>query len=169
MTDRKRGSEVGKISSHRVYTGRVVSLDVDKVRFPNGTEGDLEMIRHSGASAVVPLIEMPDGEKHVVLIRQYRYAAEGYVYEVPAGRLDEGESPETCARRELREETGYTAGLMTLLTTIFTTPGFTNEQIHLFMATGLTSGQSKLEADEILDVHQVPVRYALEMVRSGAI
>jgi ADP-ribose pyrophosphatase len=96
----------GKIFSRRVYTGRVVSLDVDTVRFPNGTEGELEMIRHSGASAVVPVLELPNEETKVILIRQYRYAAEGYVYEVPAGRLDEGETPETCARRELKEETG---------------------------------------------------------------
>lgn len=152
-----------------MYTGRVISLDVDKVRFPNGTEGELEMIRHSGASAVVPLLEMPDGGKNVVLIRQYRYAAEGYVYEVPAGRLDEGESPNMCARRELKEETGYTAAVMTPLTTIFTTPGFTDEQIHLFLATGLSPGQLKLEADEVLDTHQVPLPEALEMIRSGVI
>jgi ADP-ribose pyrophosphatase len=169
VTDREPVSNAGKISSRRVYTGRVVSLDVDRVRFPNGTEGELEMIRHSGASAVVPLLEMPDGGKSVVLIRQYRYAAEGYVYEVPAGRLDEGESPDMCARRELKEETGYTAAVMIPLTTIFTTPGFTDERIHLFLATGLTSGQSKLEADEVLDTYQVPLHEALEMIRSGAI
>lgn len=174
MTDRERDSReestlTGKVSSRRVYTGRVVSLDVDKVRFPNGTEGELEMIRHSGASAVVPLLEMPDGVTNVILIRQYRYAAEGYVYEVPAGRLDEGESPESCAHRELKEETGYTAAEMTPLTTIFTTPGFTDERIHLFLATGLTSGRSKLEADEVLDVYPMPLRDALEMIRSGAI
>jgi len=169
VTDREKKNGVGKISSRRVYTGRVVSLDVDKVRFPNGAEGELEMIRHSGASAVVPLLERPDGEKNVVLIRQYRYAAEGYVYEVPAGRLDEGESPEACAHRELKEETGYTATVMTPLTTIFTTPGFTDERIHLFLATGLTAGQSKLESDEVLDSHPVPVREALEMIRTGAI
>lgn len=160
---------IGKISSHRVYTGRVVSLDVDRVRFPNGTEGELEMIRHSGASAVVPLLQMPDGEMKVILIRQYRYAAEGYVYEIPAGRLDEGETPEACAHRELKEETGYTAGAMTRLTTIFTTPGFTDEQIHLFMATDLVSGKSELEADEVLDLYPVPLSEALEMIRSGVI
>jgi len=169
VTNRERDSGVGKVSSRRVYTGRIVSLDVDKVRFPNGTEGELEMIRHPGASAVVPLLEMPDGEKNVILVRQYRYAAEGFVYEVPAGRLDEGETPETCAHRELEEETGYTASLMTPLTTIFTTPGFTDERIHLFLATGLTSGESKLEDDEVLDTHSVPLHEALEMIRSGVI
>lgn len=172
MTEEERdqtGQKVGKISSRRVYSGRIVSLDLDKVRFPNGTEGELEMVRHSGASAVVPLLEGADGMKSVILVRQYRYAAEGYVYEVPAGRLDDGETPETCAHRELKEETGYTAAAMTPLTTIFTTPGFTDERIHLFLATGLTSGQAKLEADEVLDTHPVPLREALEMIRSGAI
>jgi ADP-ribose pyrophosphatase len=163
------GERVGKISSRRVYTGRVVSLDVDTVRFPNATVGELEMIRHSGASAVVPLIDMPDGEVRVILIRQYRYAAEGYVYEVPAGRLDKGESPEACAHRELKEETGYTAAVMTPLTTIFTTPGFTDERIHLFLATGLESGDASLESDEVLDIHPVSMSDALEMIRSGAI
>lgn len=163
------GVRAGKVSSRRVYTGRVVSLDVDTVRFPNGTEGELEMIRHSGASAVVPLLELPGGEKKVVLIRQYRYAAEGYLYEVPAGRLDTGETPEDCAHRELKEETGYTAAVMTPLTTIFTTPGFTDERIHLFLATGLSSGESQLESDEVLDLHPVEMSEALEMIRSGEI
>jgi ADP-ribose pyrophosphatase len=173
VTERERNpdetSSQGKISSRRIYTGRVVSLDVDKVRFPNGTEGELEMIRHSGASAVVPLLEMPDGQTKVILIRQYRYAAEGYVYEVPAGRLDQGESPEACAHRELKEETGYSAARMTRLTTIFTTPGFTDERIHLFLATGLTPGESRLESDEILNTYPIAPSEALEMIHSGAI
>lgn len=174
MTGREQDSAkenlpVGKISSRRVYTGRVVSLDVDSVRFPNGSEGDLEMIRHSGASAIVPLLESPHGEASVILIRQYRYAADGFVYEVPAGRLDEGETPDACAYRELKEETGYTAKTMTLLTTIFTTPGFTDERIHLFLATGLIAGEPSLESDEVLNIHPVPIREALEMIRSGAI
>lgn len=159
----------GKISSRRVYTGRVISLDVDTVQFPNGTEGELEMIRHSGASAVVPLLEMPDGETKVILIRQYRYATEGYVYEVPAGRLDQDETPEACAHRELKEETGYTAAALTPLTTIFTTPGFTDERIHLFLATGLSSGESKLESDEVLEIHPMRMTEALDMIHSGAI
>lgn len=173
MTEKRdpvdHGTRVGKVSSRRVYTGRVVSLDVDTVRFPNGTEGELEMIRHSGASAVVPLLETPDGKKKVILIRQYRYAAEGYVYEVPAGRLDQGETPEDCAHRELKEETGYTASVMTQLTTIFTTPGFTDERIHLFLATGLRPGESKLESDEVLDLHPVSMGDALGMIHSGSI
>lgn len=174
MTERERdltkeSASIGKISSRRVYTGRVVSLDVDVVRFPNGMEGELEMIRHSGASAVVPLLEGPDGETEVILIKQYRYAAEGYVYEVPAGRLDEGEAPDACAHRELKEETGYTAAVMKPMTTIFTTPGFTDEKIHLFLATGLVPGEACLESDEVLDLHLVPMKQALEMIRSGAI
>ncbi|MGH9423680.1 MAG: NUDIX hydrolase, partial [Thermoanaerobaculia bacterium] len=155
MSDIKEVSP-GKISSRRIYTGRVISLDVDEVRFPNGTTGELEMIRHSGASAIVPILEMPGQEKQVLLIRQYRYAAGGFLYEVPAGRLEPGEAPETCAHRELKEETGYSAATLTHLTTIFTTPGFTDEKIHLFVAHGLTSGESALESDEILELHPTP-------------
>ncbi len=127
------------------------------------------MIRHSGASAIVPLLESPEGETKVILVKQYRYAADGYVYEVPAGRLDEGEAPEACAHRELKEETGYTAKAMIPLTTIFTTPGFTDERIHLFLATGLTAGESRLESDEVLNIHPVAMSEALEMIHSGAI
>lgn len=159
----------GKISSRRIYTGRVVSLDIDTVRFPNGTIGELEMIRHSGASAIVPILEAPGEEDRILLIRQYRYAAEGFLYEVPAGRLDAGELPEACAHRELKEETGYSAQTMVPLTEIFTTPGFTDELIHIFIARGLTAGDSALESDEILAVHPTTFTRALEMIDEGVI
>jgi ADP-ribose pyrophosphatase len=165
------GGEVspGKISSRRIYTGRIVSLDIDTVQFPNGTTGELEMIRHSGASAVVPILEMPGQERQVLLIRQYRYATNGFLYEVPAGRLDPGETPENCALRELKEETGYSAETLTPLTSIFTTPGFTDERIHLFVARGLTPGASALESDEILDVHPMTFSRARQMIEDGLI
>jgi ADP-ribose pyrophosphatase len=158
----------GKISSARIYEGRVISLDLDQVRFPDGSVGELEMIRHSGASAVVPILS--DGvDPQVLLIKQYRYAADGYVYEVPAGRLDSGESPESCAIRELREETGYLAGSLHKLTTIYTTPGFTDEQIHLFIARGLKEGSSTTERDEFLELCPTPLSQAVAMARSGEI
>src|SRR5262245_58004526 len=114
----------GKQSSRRIYSGKVLNLDVDVVEFPNGKSGELEMIRHPGASAVVPFASDPKGEDpQLLLIRQYRYAANGYMYEIPAGRLDPGEAPIDCARRELREETGCTAESMEHLYTMYTTPG----------------------------------------------
>lgn len=156
--------------SRRVYTGRVVSLDVDTVTFPNGTVGELEMIRHPGASAVVPFLDDPaDADPRIVLIRQYRHAAGGYLFEIPAGRLDPGEQPEQCALRELREETGYSATRVTHVTTFWTTPGFTDERIHIYVATGLEEGDSALEADEILDLHPTPLSRALQMIDSGEI
>lgn len=163
-------SKPGQVDSKRIYTGRVVSLDVDTVRFPNGTVGQLEMIRHSGASAVVPFLNDPAGpDPEVLLIRQYRYAADGYVYEIPAGRLDAGEDPMACALRELREETGYTAQNVVALTTIFTTPGFTDERINLFAATGLAKGDASREADEFLELVPMPLADALGMIESGEI
>jgi ADP-ribose pyrophosphatase len=160
----------GRISSRRVYSGKVVSLDVDTVRFPNGSSGELEIIRHAGASAVVPFLNDPFGEDpEVLLIRQYRYAANGYLYEIAAGLLNEGETPEGCARRELKEETGYSASEFFLLATFFTTPGFTDERIHLFAASGLTAGESQLESDEFVELHPVPVASALRMIESGEI
>jgi len=164
----KPATSVGKVSSKRVYSGRVISVDVDRVRFPDGTVGELEMVRHSGASAVVPLLD-GGSDPQVLLIRQYRYAADGYVYEIPAGRLDPGEAPESCASRELREETGYTAASLRLLTTIYTTPGFTDERIHLFVADGLKPGSSARESDEFLELHPVPLSEAVAMVQSGKI
>jgi ADP-ribose pyrophosphatase len=171
VKEQQAGEEpaTGKVSSRRVYTGRVISLDVDEVLFPNGTIGELEMIRHSGASAVVPLLDAAKTDPDVVLIRQYRYAANGYLYEIPAGRLDPGESPEKCAERELREETGYSAGRLRQLTTIYTTPGFTDERIHIFVADGLTNGMATPEDDEFMEIQSVPLSLAVAMIHSGEI
>jgi ADP-ribose pyrophosphatase len=160
----------GKVTSRRAYTGKIISLDVDTVRFPDGSTGELEMIRHPGASAVVPFLSDPRGEDpQVLMIRQYRYAADGYLYEIPAGRLDQGENPRDCAVRELKEETGCTAEHFDHLLTMYTTPGFTDEKIHLFMATGLVAGETKHEVDEFLDLHPMRLSRALEMVEAGEI
>lgn len=158
------------IRSRRAYTGKVISLDVDEVLFPDGSVGELEMIRHPGASAIVPFLSDPLGEDpQILLIRQYRHAADGYLYEIPAGRLDPGEDPTTCALRELKEETGCSATGMERLFTLYTTPGFTDEKIHVFMATGLEAGQSSREADEFLDLHPLPLSKALRMIEVGEI
>ena len=117
---------VGKVGSARAYHGRVISVDLDEVRFPDGSVGSLEMVRHPGASAIVPLLDATADDPEVLLIRQYRYAAEGYLYEIPAGRLDDGETPMACAHRELAEETGYRAARVDHLFTMYTTPGFTD-------------------------------------------
>ncbi|HEX2190566.1 MAG TPA: NUDIX hydrolase [Longimicrobiaceae bacterium] len=161
----------GCVESRPVYSGRIVHLNLDTVRFPDGSTGELEMIRHSGAAAVLPVAGSTDDEDpEVVLIRQYRYATDGYVYEVPAGRPSEpGEDWELCARRELEEETGLRAGEMRRLTTIYTTPGFTDERIHLFLATGLEEGAHARDADEFMEVVRLPFSRVLEMVRDGEI
>lgn len=158
------------LETKRVYTGRIVSLDVDTVRYPNGTVGELEMLRHPGASAVLPFLDDPAGaDPRILLIRQYRHATGDYLWEIPAGRRDAGETPEKTAARELREETGYTCGNLHKLTWIWTTPGFTDEVIHLFRATDLTPGATSHEDDEVLNVHIVKWSEAREMIQTGAI
>jgi ADP-ribose pyrophosphatase len=159
-----------QLSTRRAYSGKIISLDVDTVEFPDGTSGELEMIRHPGASAVLPFLSDPKGDDpQILLIRQYRYAADGYVYEVPAGRLEPGEEPKDCAIRELREETGCTASSVQYLTTILTTPGFTDEKIHLFMAAGVTAGTAKPESDEFVEVQSRTISQALRMIQGGEI
>ena len=165
------GTEAGKIASRPIYRGRIVDLRVDRVRFPDGSEGELEMIRHSGASAVLPLLgPRESADPTILLLRQYRYAAGGYLYEVPAGRpAVEGEDWEVCARRELEEETGLVAGRMTRMTSILTTPGFTDERIHLFLAEELKPGSSALDHDEFIETVPLPLSEALRMVREEEI
>lgn len=159
-----------KLGSRRVYTGRVLNLDIDKVRFPDQSTGELEIIRHPGASAVLPFLSEPTGpDPQILLIKQYRYAAEDFLYEVPAGRLDPNEAPIDCARRELLEETGCTAARLEPLYTFYTTPGFIDERIHGFMATGITRGESRREADEFMTLETLTLSQALELIKGGEI
>ena len=158
------------LSTRRVHTGRVLNLDLDRVRFPNGSEGTLEMVRHPGAAAVVPFLDPPgDPDPRILMIRQFRYAADGWMWEVPAGTLEPGEPVERCAERELREEAGCTARELVRLTAVYTTPGFTDEVIHLFLATDLTRVPTAHEADEFLEIHEVRWSEVGRMIRAGEI
>ncbi len=160
----------GHLGSTLIHDGRVVHLSVDRVRFPDGSEGELELIRHRGASAVVPFLgDLEEPDPRVVLIHQYRYAAGGFIYEIPAGIPMDGESWEDCARRELEEETGFVAGSLQPLSRLLTTPGFTNEEIHVFLATGLEEGSVRRDKDEFMEVLEVPFSEVLEMVDAGVI
>ena len=154
------------LESSQVFDGKVLDLRVERVRLPNGVEAELEVIRHQGAAAVVPVT----AEGNVVLVRQYRHATGDYLLEVPAGKLDEGtEDPELCVRRELEEETGYRAATVRSLGWIWTTPGFSDEKIWLFLATELSVGRQNLEADEVLDVIEMPIEEARTQALNGRI
>lgn len=161
----------GRIERRPVHRGRIVDLGIDTVRYPDGSVGELEMIHHSGAAAVLPILSDPSGaDPQIVLVRQYRYAAGGYLLEVPAGRPDRpGEPWEECARRELREETGLEAGSLRFLTSILTTPGFTDEEIRLYLAWDLTAGETRHDPDEFMELVRLPMSDALRMVRDGEI
>jgi ADP-ribose pyrophosphatase len=148
-----------------IYSGKVVTLDVDTVRLPNGLTIELEIIRHPGAAAVVPLKE--DGT--VVLIRQFRHAADGFIYEIPAGKLNRNEDPLDCAIRELEEEIGYRAARFDLLSSVFTAPGFADEVIHIYVATELSKGVQNLDQDEVLEVVEMPLTEAIRNIEEGTI
>jgi ADP-ribose pyrophosphatase len=148
-----------------LFQGSIGEFGVDDVELPNGSRTELAVLRHPGAAAVVAFTA-PD---EVLMLRQYRYAAGGTLWEVPAGKLDPGESPESCALRELEEETGYVALSIYQLGTIFTTPGFTDEVIHLFAASDLSPGTVNLDPHETLSVERMPLSRALAMVASGEI
>jgi ADP-ribose pyrophosphatase len=147
-----------------IYRGRVVHLVVESITLPNGHDLDLEIVRHPGASAMVALT----ADDEVLLVRVFRHAAGGYLYEVPAGKLD-GEPPEVCARRELAEEAGVEAAHWESLGSIVTTPGFSDEVIHLFLARDLRAVPQRLEPSEVLTVERVPFARAIAMCARGEI
>jgi ADP-ribose pyrophosphatase len=165
------GKEFGRLARRGVHDGRIVHLSIDTVRFPDGSVGELEFIHHAGACAVLPVAgRLDDPDPDVLLISQYRYAAGGYLYEVPAGMpARQGEPWEEVARRELEEETGWKAGRLIPLTRIYTTPGFTDEVIYLWLATELEPGTSKLDRDEFIELVRIPLSTALQWVREGRI
>lgn len=153
------------LSSKQIYSGKFLKFQVDTVELPNGRTTELEILRHPGASAVVPLKE--DGR--VILIRQLRHATGGFIYEIPAGKLDPQEDPRACAARELEEEIGYRAGHLELLTSIWTAPGFTDEVIHIYQGTKLEPGKQHLDQDEILEIVEWPLEDAIARIQDGTI
>ena len=163
MSPDGRGPRARTIAHRRVYEGRIVTLDVDEVEEPGGVRGIREVVRHAGSVAALPVHD--DGR--VVLVRQYRYPVDREVWELPAGKLDGGESPEEGARRELEEEVGRRAGRLVPLASILTTPGFTDEMIHLFAAFELSPVPQRLEHDEVIEVVPTPLGQALAMIWSG--
>lgn len=154
-----------RLGTREIYRGRTFNVDVDRVRLPNDREMELELVHHRGAAAVVPVLE--DGT--VLLVRQYRYATGGWLLEIPAGKLDGGESPETCAAREAEEEVGYRPGKLEPLGWIWTTPGFADEKIWLYLATDLQPTQQGLEDDEVLSIEKMPLAEAVEKAFRGEI
>ncbi len=157
--------EAEVLERRKIYDGRVVKLRVERVRLPNGKTTELEIIRHQGAAAVVPI----DESGHVHLVRQYRHAIGEWILEVPAGKLEPGESPEECVRREVEEEVGMKAGRLDSLGSIRTTPGFTDEKIWLYLATELSPGLQALEDDEALEIRRMPLAGAITLVDRGEI
>jgi ADP-ribose pyrophosphatase len=152
-----------RLSSLRVHRGRVISVTTERVRYGNGREYDLDLIHHPGAAAVVPV----DAEGRVCVVRQYRIGIEDFMWEIPAGKLDTGEPPDSCAVRELREETGIVAARWTSLGLFIPAPGIYTEKIHLYLAEGLEIGPPAPDVDEELELQWLPLESATAKVLSG--
>ncbi len=155
-----------QLETRRLYTGRAISLDVDRIRLPTGRETTREIVRHPGSVVIVPVL----GEGHLLLIRQFRYAVGEVLWEFPAGTLDRAaESAEACAHRELEEETGYRAGRLIRLGEFFTAPGFADERMYVFQAEDLQPAAQRLDSDELIEVFPMPWDLVQEKVRQGEI
>jgi len=152
------------MGERRVHHGAQFDFVTEPVDLPNGRRVDLDLLRHPGAAAVVPFLD----DEQILMIRQFRYATGGELMEIPAGKLDPGEAPEACAIRELEEETGYRAGRLEKLGAIWTSPGFTDEIIHLFAAYELEPTEQRLEPDEIIQLVPISLAAAIREL-SGAV
>jgi ADP-ribose pyrophosphatase len=153
------------LEHRRLYEGQILTLDLDQVEEPGGVRAAREVVRHRGSVAALPV----HADGRIVLIRQYRYAVDQLVWEVPAGRLDSGETPEEGARREVEEEVGLRAGHLEPISVFYTTPGFCDETMHLFRATDLREVPARPEADERIEARMFALDEAQEMIRRGEV
>jgi 8-oxo-dGTP pyrophosphatase MutT (NUDIX family) len=153
------------LSIRSVFTGRVIQVNVEQVELPNGRIADLEIIHHPGGAAVVAV----DDERNICLLRQFRHAANGYLWELPAGKIDNQEAPLDTAIRELAEEAGAKAEHWQSLGDYVSSPGVFTEVVHLFLATNLTRGKHGHEAEEVIEVHWKPLGEAARMALAGEI
>jgi 8-oxo-dGTP pyrophosphatase MutT (NUDIX family) len=151
------------IERKAIFDGRVIKVGVETVELPNGHRLPLEVVRHPGGAAVVAI----DSQDRVCLLRQYRHAAGGWLYELPAGKLEPDEPPETTARRELEEEAAVSGAEWSSLGEFFSSPGVFTEVIHLYLATGLAPATANREASEVIEVEWWPVEQALERALNG--
>lgn len=153
------------LTQESVFRGKMLKIRVDTVALPNGEIAQREIVEHPGAVAMIPVTD--DGK--VVLVRQFRYPINRVTLELPAGKLEWGEEPEATAARELAEETGLQAGHLERLTEVVVTPGYSNEKIVIYKATGLTKIEALCEADEFIDIVEMPLAEAIAMVKRGEI
>ncbi len=153
------------VSSEQIYDGRIVHLYIDTVQLPNGKVARREVVRHSGAVAIVPI----DKNGNVILVRQYRHAAGRILLEVPAGTLHKDEDPDVCAVRELQEETGFKPGHLQKIGAMYTAPGYTSELIHLYLATDLSDSRLVMDEDEFIEVLHLPMQEVMNRIASGEI
>lgn len=168
------GDGVGvTIESRTVFEGRLLRVAVERVRLPDGTTVEREVVRHPGAAAVLPLFTRASGEDapdpSVLLIRQHRHAAGRALWEIPAGTLEAGEDARACAVRELEEEAGLRAGELTSLGAVHTSPGFTDERVHLFLAVDPERGRARPEPEEAIRPEVMPLSAALALVDGGEV
>ena len=151
------------LNSTQHYQGRIISVTVDEVILPNGRQAALEVVHHPGGASIVALNDL----QQVCLLRQYRYVAGGWIWELPAGKLEPDEPPQVTARRELTEEAGVIATDWVSLGSLLSSPGVFAEVIHLYLAQGLSAARSQLEDSEVIEVHWVSFRKACDMALSG--
>ena len=148
-----------------IYKGKILDLDVCTIELSDGKILKREVVKHSGAVVIVPVLDNGD----IILINQFRYPTNGFIWEFPAGTLDKNENPADCARRELREEIGYEAGSIKELLSFYTTPGFSTEYMYLFLASNLTETERQLEEDECLESKIFPRREIEAMIKKKEI
>lgn len=154
-----------RIDRQEMYKGKIFTVVEDTIQFENGTTAKWDLVLHNGAAAIVPITE--DGQ--VILVKQYRNAENGNVLEIPAGKLEKGEDPYECAKRELEEEIGYKSDNVQKVCAMYTAVGFSDEKLHLYVAKDLVMGKQNLDEDEYIQIEKYPLQEAIKMIFAGEI